>query len=87
MISGVGPLLYIVAQGIVDLFPSVPEPSIYTELPLALFDGFSRAFLLCTMVPPMVVTTSRFPEAAVSPWCLLLSSFVNAQCYTPPNHT
>ncbi|KAG1856680.1 hypothetical protein DFJ58DRAFT_784409 [Suillus subalutaceus] len=64
MFSGVSPGLYIAAQAIVD-----------TELPLSIVDGFTRAMLLCSLIPPVIVTHTS-PVIASSPWALLLSSLV-----------
>ncbi|KAL0572155.1 hypothetical protein V5O48_009802 [Marasmius crinis-equi] len=77
MVSGFVPTLYTVIQGIVDLFPSVPEPSLNLELPLALFDGFSRTYLLCNLIPP-AVTKNADPLLATSPWTLLVTSLAVA---------
>jgi hypothetical protein len=75
MFSGVSPGLYIAAQAIVEYIPVLPPMSLGTELPLSLVDGFTRAMLLCTLVPPPVVTHTS-PVIASSPWSLLLTSFV-----------
>ncbi|KAJ8093493.1 hypothetical protein PM082_020350 [Marasmius tenuissimus] len=77
MLSGFIPTLYTVIQGLVDSLPSVPEASLNLELPLALFDGFSRAYLLCNLIPP-AVTANENLLLATSPWTLLVTSFVTA---------
>ena len=77
MISGVVPLLYVIMQALVEVLPNVPEMSLNTELPLSAFDGISRAYLLCNLVTPVVLTHSR-PEVSTSPWTLLLTSLVRA---------
>lgn len=75
MLSGVVPVLYAVGQAVADNLPSVPEPSAQMEFPLSVVDGFTRAYLLCNLIPPSV-TTSASPIIASSPWTLLLTSLV-----------
>ncbi|KIK54530.1 hypothetical protein GYMLUDRAFT_48655 [Collybiopsis luxurians FD-317 M1] len=75
MVSGVIPAFYTLMQGIVDMIPSVPEFFFEMELPLSVFDGFSRAYLLCDLIPPMV-TMNPSPGLSSSPWTLLVTSFV-----------
>lgn len=77
MISGVVPALYTLIQAVIEFLPIVPAPSATLELPLALVDGFTRAFLLCNLIPPPV-TTHVSPAIATSPWTLLLSSLITA---------
>jgi hypothetical protein len=75
MLSGTFPALYTAAQAVVDFLPAVPLPSLELELPLAVLDGFTRAYLLCNLIPP-AVTTNASQIISTSPWTLLLSSFV-----------
>src|SRR5882757_8173236 len=75
MVSGVYPTLYAAVQAIVDALPVVPMPSADTELPLSLIDGFTRAFLLCNLIPPPV-TTNASTLISSSPWTLLITSLV-----------
>lgn len=75
MLSGVVPGLYTAVQAIVDRLPAVPPMSMNTELPLSIVDGFTRAYLLCNLIPP-VVTTNASPVISSSPWTLLLTSLV-----------
>ncbi|KAG2040224.1 hypothetical protein BDR03DRAFT_915831 [Suillus americanus] len=75
MFSSVSPGLYIAAQAIVEYIPVLPSMSLSTELPLSIVDGFTRAMLLCSLIPPPVVTHTS-PVIASSPWALLLSSLV-----------
>lgn len=75
MFSGVGPLLYVLIQALVDALPALPPMGPRTELPLSLVDGHTRAMLVCTLVPA-VVLRSPLPEVASSPWALLLASFI-----------
>jgi hypothetical protein len=76
MFSGVSPGLYIAAQAIVEYIPVLPSMSLSTELPLSIVDGFTRAMLLCSLIPPPVITHTS-PMIAFSPWALLLSSLVS----------
>lgn len=75
MISGVVPALYASVQALVEMLPFVPAPTLGLELPLAVLDGFTRAYLLCNLIPP-VVTTHTSQVLASSPWALLLTSLV-----------
>jgi hypothetical protein len=75
MTSGTIPLLYAAIQVFVEQFPSVPAPSFGLELPLAILDGFTRAYLLCSLIPP-VVTAHTSPVINTSPWSLLVTSLV-----------
>ncbi|KAI6037002.1 hypothetical protein BKA83DRAFT_4170620 [Pisolithus microcarpus] len=79
MLSGTTPLLCIVTQALVESIPApvMPIPSLNTEFPLSILDACNRAFLLCSIVPP-VVLSSPIAEASGSPWTLLLSSLVLA---------
>ncbi|KAG1865288.1 hypothetical protein F4604DRAFT_2026214 [Suillus subluteus] len=77
MLSGVSPGVYIAAQAIVEYIPVIPSMSLGTELPLSIVDGFTRALLLCSLIPKPVITHAS-PVIASSPWTLLLSSLVIA---------
>ncbi|KAF7322363.1 hypothetical protein HMN09_00014200 [Mycena chlorophos] len=77
MLSGVVPVFYGLVQGIVEALPSVPPMSFQTEFPLSFVDAFTRAYLLCNLIPP-VVTMNLSPVISSSPWTLLLTSFVTA---------
>ena len=76
MVSGVYPCLYAAVQVVIDALPSVPIPSSELELPLSLIDGFSRAYLLCNLIPPPV-TTHTSTLISSSPWTLLITSLVS----------
>ena len=76
MVSGVVPVLYAVVQAIVEYLPSVPALSGETELPLSIVDGFTRAYLLCNLIPPSV-TQNQSSIIASSPWTLLMTSLVS----------
>jgi len=75
VLSGVPPGVYIAAQAIVEYIPVIPPMSLITELPLSIVDGFTRALLLCSLIPKPVITHAS-PVIASSPWTLLLSSLV-----------
>ena len=75
MVSGIGVGLYATVQAFIEILPVVPAALFALELPLSIVDGFTRAFLLCNLIPP-VVTTHISPTIAGSPWTLLLSSLV-----------
>jgi len=77
MLSSVPVFLYTLVQGIVDMVPAVPEMYFEMELPLSIFDGFSRAYLLCNLIPPMV-TANSYSGVSTSPWTLLVTSLVVA---------
>ncbi|KAJ7940223.1 hypothetical protein B0H13DRAFT_3238 [Mycena leptocephala] len=77
MVSGVVPVFYAVVQSLVEMLPAVPTMSIHTELPMSFIDGFTRAFLLCNLIPPAVTANSSTVIAA-SPWTLLVTSLVTA---------
>ena len=76
MVSGIYPSLYAAAQFVVDSLPAVPTPSAELELPLSFIDGFSRAYLLCNLIPPPV-TTNTSTLISSSPWTLLITSLVS----------
>ena len=80
MYSGVVPVLYMAAQAAVDKLPSVPIPSMQLEGPLALLDAFSRTYLLCNLIPPMVLQHTS-PAIQENPWTLLLTSLVRFPKY------
>ncbi len=82
MKSGVVPALYTIMQALVEYLPVIPEMTLNTELPLAAFDGVSRAFLLCNIIPP-VVLNHQLADVSTSPWTLLLTSLVGPdRCLT-----
>ena len=80
MYSGVVPVFYMAVQATVDKLPSVPIPSFQFEGPLALLDAFSRTYLLCNLIPPMVLQHTS-PAIKENPWTLLLTSLVGFSQY------
>ena len=80
MLSGAVPIFYVLMQGWVEIMKTVPELSMSSELPLALLDGLTRAYLLCNLVPPAVVAHSS-AAIANSPWALLMTSLVRVCAY------
>ncbi|KAG6858309.1 hypothetical protein C0995_000975 [Termitomyces sp. Mi166 len=77
MISGVVVGLFGTIQAVIEALPVVPDITAELELPLSVLDGFSRAFLLCNLIPP-AVTTHASPAISNSPWCLLITSLLMA---------
>jgi hypothetical protein len=77
MVSGFSTILYISMQAVIEVLPAVPAPSLGSELPLSIVDGFTRTFLLCNFTPPLV-TAHATPFVANSPWALLLTSLIVA---------
>ncbi|KAK0458534.1 uncharacterized protein EV420DRAFT_1542954 [Desarmillaria tabescens] len=77
MVSGTTTLFYTLVQAIVDALPVVPAPAFEMELPLSIVDGFTRAFLLCDLIPP-VVTANASSNISNSSWTLLVTSLVAA---------
>ena len=81
MYSGVVPVFYMAVQATVDKLPSVPIPSFRFEGPMALLDAFSRTYLLCNLIPPMVLQHTS-PAIKENPWTLLLTSLVRFSQYS-----
>ncbi|KAF8839888.1 hypothetical protein BDN67DRAFT_969420 [Paxillus ammoniavirescens] len=75
MVSGVYPILYIMMQALVNVIPNLPTMALNTELPLSFLDAHTRAMLLCSLIPPAILSSAS-PVVASSPWALLLSSFM-----------
>ncbi|TDL20151.1 hypothetical protein BD410DRAFT_791234 [Rickenella mellea] len=73
LFSPVVPGLYTFLTYVVESLPSIPPMSLKTELPLSILDGFSRSYLLCDLIPP-VVTTLKTRDLADSPWTMLISA-------------
>jgi len=72
--------MYLGASALVDTLPTVPELSLFTELPLSLLDALTRAILLCNFVP-VLVTAHASPTVSTSPHTLLLTAFVSLEMY------
>jgi hypothetical protein len=75
VVSGQIPGLYIACQALVEYFPSVPPMSFNTELPWSIVDGFTRAMLLCNLVPAFVITHAS-PVISTNPWTLIMTSLL-----------
>ncbi|TDL13363.1 hypothetical protein BD410DRAFT_779251 [Rickenella mellea] len=73
LFSPVVPGLYTFLTYVVESLPSIPPMSLRTELPLSILDGFSRSYLLCDLIPP-VVTTLKTRDLADSPWTMIISA-------------
>ncbi|KAF8919208.1 hypothetical protein CPB85DRAFT_1549167 [Mucidula mucida] len=69
MVSGTATILFTAIQALVDVVPSIPAPFFEMELPLSIVDGFTRAFLLCNLIPPVISNSA---------WALLITSFLAA---------
>jgi hypothetical protein len=78
VLSGGYPLLYLGASALVDSLPTVPELSLFTELPFSVLDGLTRALLLCDFVPRMITTHTSL-AVSTSPYTLLLTAFVRTR--------
>lgn len=78
MVSGVIPLIYIGMQAVIEFLAEVQPLTLSSELPLALIDGLTRAYLLCNLIPPAVLTHSS-NAVAQSPWTLLLTALVRVR--------
>lgn len=76
MISGAVVGLFGAIQAVVDALPVVPDITAQFELPLSILDGFTRAFLLCNLIPP-AITMHASPVVSNSPWSLLITSLVS----------
>ncbi|KAI0781431.1 hypothetical protein BD413DRAFT_505249 [Trametes elegans] len=77
MLSGVVPVFYTAVQAVVEKLPYVPTPAFENEVPLAVIDGLSRAYLLCNLIPPLVTAHSS-PAINNNPWTLLITSLFTA---------
>ncbi|KAG6843190.1 hypothetical protein H0H87_007077, partial [Tephrocybe sp. NHM501043] len=64
-------------EAIVYALPVVPDITAELEVPLSIVDGFSRAYLLCNLIPP-AITTHVSSTISNSPWTLLVSTLVIA---------
>ena len=74
------PLLFLSTSALVDALSTVPELSLFTELPLSLLDALTRAILLCNFVP-VLITTHTSLTVSTSPYMLLLTAFVSLEMY------
>ena len=76
MISGAVVGLFGAIQAVIEALPVVPDITAELELLFSILDGFTRAFLLCNLIPP-AVTTHASPVISNSPWSLLTTSLVS----------
>ncbi|KAI6111096.1 hypothetical protein F5141DRAFT_1274426 [Pisolithus sp. B1] len=78
MLSSMMPLLCIVTQALIKSIPApiIPIPSFHTEFPLLVFNVCNCAFLLCSIVPS-VILSSPTAGTSRSPWMLLLQALAN----------
>lgn len=75
-ISKTSSLSFLGAHVLVDLLPSLPPPSLQTEVPLTLVHAFFRSILLCNVIP-RVVASNASPAVAASSFTLLLTAWVS----------
>ncbi|KAH9999095.1 hypothetical protein BJV77DRAFT_1058619 [Russula vinacea] len=69
-VSSTSSLTFLGAQALVDLLPTLPSPSLQTEVPLTIVHAFFRSILLCNIVP-RVVAGHASPAVASSSYTLL----------------
>lgn len=74
-ISSTSSISFLGAQALVDLFPTLPSPSLHTEVPLTIVHAFFRTILLCNVIP-RVVAGHASPAIAASSYTLLLTAWV-----------
>jgi hypothetical protein len=72
--------MYLSASALVESLPTVPELSLFTELPLSVLDALTRSILLCNFAP-LMVTAHTSLAVSTSPYTLLLSAFVRPPFY------
>ncbi|THH21068.1 hypothetical protein EW146_g391 [Bondarzewia mesenterica] len=83
MISSAIPAVFLGADFLIEYLPSVPLPTVYNEIPLAILDAFTRAILLCNFVPT-IITSHVSPVISSSPWTLLLTALPSPMSITTP---
>ncbi|KAF8479121.1 hypothetical protein DFH94DRAFT_632236 [Russula ochroleuca] len=74
-VSSTSSMTFLGAHALVDLLPTLPSPSLHTEVPLTIVHAFFRSILLCNVVP-RVVAGHASPAVAASSYTLLLSAWV-----------
>ena len=74
-ISSTSSISFLGAQALVDLLPTLPSPSLNTEVPLTIVHAFFRTVLLCNVIP-RVVAGHASPAIAASSYTLLLTAWV-----------
>jgi hypothetical protein len=81
-VSSTSSLTFLGAHALVDLLPTLPSPSLHTEVPLTIVHAIFRATLLCNVIP-RVVAGHASPAVAASPYTLLLSAWVSVNLSLP----
>lgn len=76
-ISSNSSISFLGAQALVDLLPTLPSPSLHTEVPLTIVHAFFRTILLCNVIP-RVVAGHASPTIAASSYTLLLTAWIMA---------
>ncbi|KAH9955637.1 hypothetical protein BC827DRAFT_1236242 [Russula dissimulans] len=74
-VSNTSSVLFLGAHVLVDLFPTLPSPSLHTEIPLTIVHAFFRSILLCNVIP-RVVAGHASPAVAASSFTLLLTAWI-----------
>ena len=75
-VSSTSSLTFLGAQALVDLLPTLPSPSLHTEVPLTIVHALFRTTLLCNVIP-RIVAGHASPDVAASSHTLLLSAWVS----------
>lgn len=75
-VSSTSSLTFLGAQALVDLLPTLPNPSLHTEVPLTIVHALFRATLLCNVIP-RIVAGHASPAVAASSHTLLLTAWVS----------
>ncbi|KAI0003388.1 hypothetical protein BJV74DRAFT_714792, partial [Russula compacta] len=74
-VSSTSSIMFLGAQVLVDLLPTLPSPSLRTEVPLTIIHALFRTILLCNAIP-RVVAGHASPAIAASSYTLLLTALV-----------
>jgi hypothetical protein len=75
-LSNTSSLTFVGAQALIDLLPTLPSPSLHTEVPLTIVHAFFRVTLLCNVIP-RIVAGHASPAVAGSSHTLLLTAWVS----------
>ena len=81
-ISKTSSLSFLGAHVLVDFLPSLPTPSLQTDVPLTIVHAFFRTTLLCNVIP-RVVASNASPAVAASSFTLLLTAWVSGPVPSP----